>query len=127
MTERTSYLVAPLPHEGTALRTTETAAFGRARSGAVALHSPDRQRRLLTSASCRDYAPSAAEHSAVGFGDPVLGGQPPQAVFLRPLHGTPDFGRAVWETFGSAGLVRFANLHVPAPFVWRRRGGRSER
>lgn len=74
---------------------------------------------LLTPAYSGVYSPSADVNPSAGFSSSVyVGGQPPLAVFLRPLHGKPSYGRAVRETFGSAGAnYRSANPHVRAhPF-----------
>lgn len=67
----------------------------------------------------RAYAFAVAAHQRCGFGDPDdLADGRLAAVFLRPSHGKPSYGRAVWETFGSAGSkYRFANPHGSAhPF-----------
>lgn len=49
------------------------------------------------------------------------------AVFLRPLHGKP-YGRAVWETFGSAGAnYRSANLHGLLTLLGGRASGKQNR
>ena len=67
----------------------------------------------------RDYIRANAATTAGEFDSSVyVGGQPPQAVFLRPLHGMPFFGRVVREGVSPAGAnYRSVNPHVRAlPF-----------
>ena len=74
--------------------------------------------KRLTFPARRAYASSAADFSAVGFGDPEerRTSRQQRGFFHVRQHGTPGFGRAVRETFGSAGsFSRFANLHGSAP------------
>lgn len=70
--------------------------------------------QVLTDAGHRAYAYRNAETKAGGFDDSecVGGRTAASAVFFRPLHGKPLNGRAVWETFGSAGAYyQFVNPH----------------
>lgn len=70
----------------------------------------------LTFALSRDYAFFTTEFSVVRIG--VLETRRMsrlQAVFLRPLHGMPLFGRVVWRAERLAGsLFQYANPHDSA-------------
>lgn len=73
---------------------------------------------MLTISNLRDYAFPAAEHSAVGFDSPEIGGQPPHSGFFTSVSMALLFlGVTCGEPSGSPVLSRSVNPHVRAlPF-----------
>lgn len=90
-------------------------------------NAPERQSAFLqwglTPPRRRAYTSPAAGVPAVGFGSPESWRTSrPSAVFYRPLHGSPSFGRPCGVPSGTPVQARSSNLHGRPP-VWKRGGG----